>query len=542
MLDTGADASAIQRRPAEHAHAHAHVHAPERSTHLAPSLKLETAVRFSGGPLHMEHEAHTSNWKSRQEHVEAADFYRMLGRGRQTQESAAESTSRSHNEDTSSSRARQQPPGSTTLGCGVSHSSAIATNPDSALTSPTSPEYIDLERFAAPSSGNHAGPASGHSPPSDLATALSKLGITSLGPAIPKPATLPNGHTTRSPPVEGATDRAELREIMVEMGELGFGNRRSMQLGLTYVMRFWGTVPSRSGALEEKHLKMIIDNLTKPDGNGLAEMSQGFSFMEVCLRLSRVDLAKELIDQGADLKKVSPKRNYLMTTAIWYSQGAGGVQFLIDHGASVHEKPNSAALPPIHDAVVAYNVGAVRALIAAGADVNREVRNYGKSMELICWPRQDYEQAAKDMLTILKMLLDAGSSVRGSTAGAITPALLTGTSGIPGVLEHLRDSGVPQDVLARLQNFVLFASIISGDVNAVRKQIRRGADIWAKGIFNLTPSEFAKQRRQYEIKRVISDEIQRRTLDKTRLLILGWGGVLSKKMKQPREESPANNT
>ncbi|EPS38846.1 hypothetical protein H072_7387 [Dactylellina haptotyla CBS 200.50] len=295
------------------------------------------------------------------------------------------------------------------------------------------------------------------------------------------------------PPTPGQSsvpqERLELRRIMLQMAASGLGSRSATKLGLEYVMNFWTLVPTRY-SVTDAHLKEMMDNFNKPHGRGLAEMTQGFSFMHMCIRLSKLDLIKELVEYGdADLSAIHPKSTTLLRNAIWYSDEESGVlQYLISRGLDVNGRTLRDSVPPLHHAVAAHNVSAVRDLLNAGAKVNNTVTKNRRDLAAICRKKS---AAVEPMYGILFLLLDAGGEVISRSTGTLTATLFTAASGFPEIIEVLKAKGADHTDLKRLEEFELSAAIIYNDIEFVKEHIRKKKPLNRKDIFNCLPLDNA---------------------------------------------------
>lgn len=102
----------------------------------------------------------------------------------------------------------------------------------------------------------------------------------------------------------------------------------------------------------------------------------GFSLLHLAVYFGRDALALDLISRGADVNIIS--NNELRTpplhAAIAGEAGDNVIAALIEQGAQIH----GGDLPPLHLAAANGRLGAVRLLLAAGAD-RRELSREGKT-------------------------------------------------------------------------------------------------------------------------------------------------------------------
>ncbi|KAF3906789.1 hypothetical protein AA313_de0207812 [Arthrobotrys entomopaga] len=310
----------------------------------------------------------------------------------------------------------------------------------------------------------------------------------------PNQISLPSLVNTAAIPSSDAAERLQLRSTMAAMKTHTLGSPASIKLGMEYVMPYWATVPAiKYVPLGSNHLKHVLDNLSKPSGLGLAETSEGFSFFHLCIRLSKLELIKELVENGgAVITTVAPKSASLLRNAIWYAdENSGVVEYLISKGELINRQIEQGAAP-IHQAIAAYNVTAVRALINAGADVNIGFTWAKKDVTLINRQGAGYaEQKVEVMLGILFLLLDAGGRIKPHSDGSIPPALFTGASGFPDVLEVLRSKGVDATYLERLECFGLSAALLFNNESYVKAWIKDGKDVNKPDMFGARPLDNA---------------------------------------------------
>ncbi|KAF3932498.1 Ankyrin-2 [Dactylella cylindrospora] len=295
----------------------------------------------------------------------------------------------------------------------------------------------------------------------------------------------------------------ELRRVMSEMRMHRIGSAKSMQIGSEYVIKFWTIMPSRSNSesMSQDHYKEVLFNFNKAGGKGLAEVSEGFSFMHVCIRLGRLDLAQELVAAGAWLKDVPQRTQTLMRNAIWYSDGKM-VDFLIENGAEIEARGHHDSVSPLHHAVAAHNFDAVKSLIEARANVNVTVRKNRRDIAAVCRP--DDPTRPERMLGILFLLLDAGSSVKKTADGGYTPALFCGASGIGSVLTLLKEKGADDDDLKKLKDFSLTAAIMYNDTEKLKELIDSGMDLNQRNIFRWRPYDLAQVQKKKRIEEMLA--------------------------------------
>ncbi|KAK6338508.1 hypothetical protein TWF730_002571 [Orbilia blumenaviensis] len=298
-----------------------------------------------------------------------------------------------------------------------------------------------------------------------------------------------------------SSERLDLRSTMTSMQRATIGSRASLKLGLDLVMRYYTSSSITPTNITATHLTSIISNISKPDGLGLAEMSLGFSFMHMCVRLNKLELVKELIEVGgANHMDCGEHTQTLMRNAIWYAD-ADMVEYLISKGEDINARSHHDSISPLHHAVAAHNFGALKVLINAGADVNSTVRKNRKDIALICRKRNANPDV---MVEILQTLLNNGGNLVKSADGGITPALLTGASGNERVLEILKSTGAERDDINKLRDFVLSAAIVYNDVSKVKELIEEGCDLNRRDIFRWRPLDSAASYQRVEIEAILA--------------------------------------
>ncbi|KAK6517547.1 hypothetical protein TWF281_004197 [Arthrobotrys megalospora] len=316
---------------------------------------------------------------------------------------------------------------------------------------------------------------------------------------IPEPKTkssedpTPKFRRPAPPPPDTTSERLDLRTTMASMQKSTIGSRTSLKLGVDLTMRYYTSIPSHNtkfpNHLTSTHLTSMISNFSKPKGRGLAELSMGFSFMHMCIRLNKLDLVKELIEVGgADIKSCDDKTQTLMRNAIWYAD-VEVVEYLISHGEDINARSHHDSISPLHHAVAAHNLDALRVLVKAGADVNATIRKNRKDIASICRRKTPSDpEVMEEMLTIL---LNSGGKVTKSADGGVTPALLTGATGDEKVLEMLGSHGADPEDINKLREFELSAAILYNDVDKVAELIERGFDLNRRDIFRWRPLDSA---------------------------------------------------
>ncbi|RVD81414.1 uncharacterized protein DFL_009278 [Arthrobotrys flagrans] len=299
------------------------------------------------------------------------------------------------------------------------------------------------------------------------------------------------------PPSQPSPERLNLRSTMTSMQKSTIGSRTSLKLGVDLVMRYY----TSSTNLTPAHLTSTISNLSKPNGLGLAEVSMGFSFIHMCIRLNKLELIKELIEVGgANLRDCDDKTQTLMRNAIWYAD-AEMVEYLISKGEDINARSHHDSISPLHHAVAAHNLGALRVLVKSGADVNATIRKNRKDIALICRKKNTDPDT---MVEILQTLLAYGGRVAKSADGGITPALLTGATGNERVLEILKNMGVDREDINKLRDFALSAAILYNDVTKVQKLIEEGYDLNQRDIFRWRPLDSAVSYKRGKIEEILA--------------------------------------
>ena len=133
----------------------------------------------------------------------------------------------------------------------------------------------------------------------------------------------------------------------------------------------------------------------------------GYWLVRFCIWRDRADILEALLNAGLDLVSAAPPRSGLTNRAIVELLGAHGVAHDPDHAEG--------GWPPIvfqSRGDRGGDVGRVRALIAAGADVN--VRNYKGQTALHCAARAGFRDIAA-------LLLDHGAAVDARDRDGRTP-------------------------------------------------------------------------------------------------------------------------
>ena len=155
---------------------------------------------------------------------------------------------------------------------------------------------------------------------------------------------------------------------------------------------------------------------------------------------------------------------------------------------------------PVADAAMRGDTGAVRALIAKGADVNAA---QGDGMTALHWAASNRDPG------LARMLLDAGANVgAGTRIGHYTPIHVAAQAGAGEVVEILLGAGadpeLPTDVGGGVRPLHLAAA--SGDERAVAALVAAGADINAtEGSWAQTPLIFAASKGRTAVVRALLD-------------------------------------
>lgn len=126
------------------------------------------------------------------------------------------------------------------------------------------------------------------------------------------------------------------------------------------------------------------------------------------------------------------------------------------------------AVPDVAEAVRAGDLAAVRALIAARADVDAPL---GDGATALHWAahRGDLEAAA--------LLIEAGADVDAANALGATPLWLAARNGDAGIVERLLAAGADPDVRLRMGETPLMSAARAGSLPVVDLLLDRGADV-----------------------------------------------------------------
>ena len=126
------------------------------------------------------------------------------------------------------------------------------------------------------------------------------------------------------------------------------------------------------------------------------------------------------------------------------------------------------AVPDVAAAVRAGDLAAVRALIAARADVDAPL---GDGATALHWAahRGDLEAAA--------LLIEAGADVDAANALGATPLWLAARNGAAGIVERLLAAGADPDVRLRMGETPLMSAARAGSLPVVDLLLDRGADV-----------------------------------------------------------------
>ena len=119
------------------------------------------------------------------------------------------------------------------------------------------------------------------------------------------------------------------------------------------------------------------------------------------------------------------------------------------------------------DAVKAQDAAAVRALLAAGADVNERQADGATALHWAAH-REDLETAG--------LLLAAGADAGAANELGMTPLLMAGANGQAELVEALLAAGADPDAALTSGETPLMAAARAGSVAAVESLLRRGAD------------------------------------------------------------------
>lgn len=149
---------------------------------------------------------------------------------------------------------------------------------------------------------------------------------------------------------------------------------------------------------------------------------------------------------------------------------------------------------PVVDAAKRQDMGALRALVAEGADVNARA---GDGSTAVLWA------AYKNDLASVRFLVESGADVRmGNDLGA-TPIWAASRNGNPEIASLLLGAGAIPDAALALGEAVLVTAARTGNPGVVRLLLEHGAEVDARGARGQTPLMVAAAQRHPDAVRVL---------------------------------------
>lgn len=144
-----------------------------------------------------------------------------------------------------------------------------------------------------------------------------------------------------------------------------------------------------------------------------------------------------------------------------------GVVIAVSGGGMPGTAHAAADDPPLVAAAAAGDAGAVRALLAAGVDVDAASVDGATALH---WA------VHRDLPALVRLLVDAGADASASNRYGVQPIALAATNGSAVVLEQLLDAGADPNASMPGGETALMTAARDGPPDAVRVLLRAGAD------------------------------------------------------------------
>lgn len=193
------------------------------------------------------------------------------------------------------------------------------------------------------------------------------------------------------------------------------------------------------------------------------------------------DVARILLDANASIHSGDNENSKSLHYAAYY----GNTEFvvpLVEKGAAIDEKDNL-GMCPLTMAVMEAHIGAVKALLACGADLSVTDDYYN-------WTAF-HHASNSGSLEIAQLLLEHGANFRQTDIAHRTPLHLAARTWSDGLVQILLAAGADVNAVDKTQWTPLHTAARSGRARIVERLLANGADINARSNKQETPTMFA---------------------------------------------------
>ncbi|MYD15240.1 MAG: hypothetical protein F4X00_16725, partial [Gemmatimonadetes bacterium] len=227
-----------------------------------------------------------------------------------------------------------------------------------------------------------------------------------------------------------------------------------------------------------------------PDGNGRVVDPTGCEHWgtRAFFVFATADVVARCVDGGADLHSGIPREGPSIPTplhvAAFHSRDPAVITTLVQAGADVGVRDNYGN-SPLHEAAEHGTAGVVRALLAAGAEVDAKLGRSGFDLWFRGADTPLHLAATNPDPAVAAALLEAGADVNGWGRGGRSPLHRAASNRNPEVAELLLQAGA--EVNARTSGGITplhYAAAGRGTPEVVAVLLEAGADVHALGSYN----------------------------------------------------------
>lgn len=202
----------------------------------------------------------------------------------------------------------------------------------------------------------------------------------------------------------------------------------------------------------------------------------GLTSLHIAVRLKYLNIAKMLLENGADANAVDNSGSTSLHDAASFLGTEKIVKLLLNHGANVDTKNNSGFTPVMH-AVFEDNVKVLEMLIAVGANVDA-----GNDYT----PLHVAASQSKNLKT-LKLLIDAGADLEVKDKNGKTPLNWAVKKENIDTINVLIDAGANVNAISSRGTTLHQATAVSNNINIYKLLLKAGADVNARNEHDYSP-------------------------------------------------------